>query len=161
MCYFNIPGCFPSWTFSLNTSLTNIQSFEYSRPHTVEGAVSRKSVMSSQADAENTNRRNMPTGSDWSNGTQYPGWDIPRLTKTPWELERHKKNSTWRRSKAPYEFPAHIFKRLPKEVYDCIVAQLEQIHIGHDQASSSCYLNDLYNLSLTSRMWDKTTTAQM
>ncbi|KAF1841952.1 uncharacterized protein K460DRAFT_388761 [Cucurbitaria berberidis CBS 394.84] len=60
-----------------------------------------------------------------------------------------------------YNMPHLDWDRLPREVYDCIVAQLEQIHLDHDRACSSCYLKDLYSLSLTSRMWDKAATAQM
>ncbi|CAO2647905.1 Nn.00g088270.m01.CDS01 [Neocucurbitaria sp. VM-36] len=118
-------------------------------------------IVISQVDAQNIVPRSRPSTSNWADNSPYPEWDIPHLTKTPWELERHKKNSTWRRSKPSYQLPAHIFKILPKEVYDCIVVQLAQIHLGQDQACSSCYLKDLYNLSLTSRMWDKAATAQM
>ncbi|PSN66820.1 hypothetical protein BS50DRAFT_493135, partial [Corynespora cassiicola Philippines] len=55
-----------------------------------------------------------------------------------------------------------IFKNLPREVYDCIVEQLEQLHFAQqNEACSSCYLKDLYNLALTSRAWDQAATAQM
>ncbi|KAF2473485.1 uncharacterized protein BDR25DRAFT_341529 [Lindgomyces ingoldianus] len=89
------------------------------------------------------------------------GFEIPRLTKTPWELERNKKNPVWRRSRPEYLFPAHVFKKLPREVYDCILEQLECLHFGQNQACSSCYLKDLYNLSLTSRAWDRAATLQL
>ncbi|KAF2788635.1 hypothetical protein K505DRAFT_341931 [Melanomma pulvis-pyrius CBS 109.77] len=87
-------------------------------------------------------------------------YDVPHLTQTPWERERYKKNSAWRRSKPAYVFPAHIFKRLPREVYNCIVEQLAQLHFEQDQACP-CYLKDLYNLSLTSRTWDRAVTLQL
>lgn len=87
--------------------------------------------------------------------------DIPHLTKTPWEVERYKRNSAWKRSAPETELPARAFKHLPREVYDCIVAQLEQIHLQKDQACPSCYLKDLYSLALTSRAWDKAATMQM
>jgi hypothetical protein len=86
--------------------------------------------------------------------------EVPRLTQTPWERERYKKKSSWRRSKPEYVFPAGIFKRLPREVYDCITDQLEQLHIEKDQ-SCACYLNDLFNLSLTSRAWDRAATSKL
>ncbi|KAH8732588.1 hypothetical protein GQ44DRAFT_745751 [Phaeosphaeriaceae sp. PMI808] len=54
-----------------------------------------------------------------------------------------------------------MLNRLPKEVYECIVAQLEQLHRHGNQACQSCYLNDLYSLSMVSRAWVKTTTFQM
>lgn len=87
-------------------------------------------------------------------------FEVPRLTQTPWERERYKKNSPWRRSKSEYIFPAEIFKRLPREVYDCVVDQLEQLYIEKDQ-SCPCYLNDLFNLSLTSRAWDRAATFKL
>ncbi|OAL49527.1 hypothetical protein IQ07DRAFT_58808 [Pyrenochaeta sp. DS3sAY3a] len=87
---------------------------------------------------------------------QYPGLEIPHLTQTPWEVERHKRNSTWKRSNPTRHVPANVFRDLPREVYDCILAQIEQLHLkDDDRACSSCYLNDLYSLSLTSRTWDK------
>lgn len=89
-------------------------------------------------------------------------WDIPHLTKTPWEADRHKKRASWRKSvKVEHQFPAQIFKNLPREVYDCILAQLEQIHLGQDQPCPNCYLADLANLSLVNRAWDKATTSPM
>ncbi|KAF2133530.1 hypothetical protein P153DRAFT_282090 [Dothidotthia symphoricarpi CBS 119687] len=59
------------------------------------------------------------------------------------------------------QFPAHTFQNLPREVYDCIIAQLEQIHLGQTQTCRSCYLKDLYGLSLTSRSWSKAATPQL
>lgn len=87
--------------------------------------------------------------------------ETPHLTKTPWELERHKKQSLWRRSKVAYQFPTFYFKNLPKEVYDCLVTQLEQIYLRDERACPSCHLRDLYNLSLVSRAWDKAVGPQM
>lgn len=87
--------------------------------------------------------------------------DVPHLTKTPWEVERYKRNSARRRPGPEKELPARIFKSLPREVYDCIVAQLEEIHLRQDQACPSCYLKDLHSLSLTTRAWDRTATLQM
>jgi hypothetical protein len=85
---------------------------------------------------------------------------IPTLTKTPWELERHRKLPAGRRQKQKV-FPPHIFKTLPKEVYDCIVKQLGNLHFGENKSCPSCYLKDLYNLALTSRAWDRAATAQL
>lgn len=90
-----------------------------------------------------------------------PGCDVPHLTKTPWEVERYKGNSTWRRSGPEVNYPAHVLKKLPKEVYSCIVAQLEQIHLQQDQTCPPCYLRDLHSLSLTSRAWDRAATIEM
>ncbi|ORX99224.1 hypothetical protein BCR34DRAFT_606696 [Clohesyomyces aquaticus] len=90
------------------------------------------------------------------------GFDVPHLIRTPWELERNnKKNSASQRSKPDSVFPAHVFKKLPREVYDCILAQLKQIHFGQNAACPSCYLRDLHNLTLTSRAWDRAATRQM
>jgi hypothetical protein len=97
----------------------------------------------------------------WSNYWKPQVDDVPHLTRTPWEVERYKKNSTWRRSGPDKEFPSHIFKNLPREIYECIVGHLERIHLQHDQACPSCYLRDLCSLSLTSRAWDRAATLQM
>lgn len=58
-------------------------------------------------------------------------------------------------------FPASVFRNLPREVYDCIVEQLEQLYSHEDQRNTACYLRDLSNLSLTSRAWDRAATLQM
>ncbi|KAH6616558.1 hypothetical protein C7974DRAFT_47172 [Boeremia exigua] len=87
-------------------------------------------------------------------------YDIPRLTKTPWEIERHRRNTTWKRAGPDKKLPAFVFKNLPRGVFDCIVAQLEEIHL-QKQPCVSCYLKDLHSLSLTSRAWDRAATLQM
>ncbi|KAF2712292.1 hypothetical protein K504DRAFT_499394 [Pleomassaria siparia CBS 279.74] len=79
-------------------------------------------------------------------------YETPRLTQTPWERERYKKNSTWRRSKVQYPFSAQVSKKFPREVYNYIVDQLAQLHFEVDEACP-CYLRDLHSLSLTSRAW--------
>ncbi|KAF1978625.1 hypothetical protein BU23DRAFT_595770 [Bimuria novae-zelandiae CBS 107.79] len=96
-----------------------------------------------------------------SRGRAYDGYEIPRLTKTPWELERYKRNSLWKRTPNDARLPQHVFKTLPREVYDCILEQLELIHLGQHQPCPSCYLKDLCSLSLTSRAWARSTTLQM
>ena len=97
----------------------------------------------------------------WSNYWKPQVDDVPHLTRTPWEVERYKKNSTWRRSGPDKEFPSHLFRNLPRELYECIVSHLEQIYLQHEQACPSCYLRDLCSLSLTSRAWDRVAIPQM
>ncbi|KAF2111691.1 hypothetical protein BDV96DRAFT_498801 [Lophiotrema nucula] len=101
--------------------------------------------------------------SNWSASPIARAHEIPHLTKTPWELDRNKRNSIWRRTKLEHEnvFPTHFFKKLPREVYDCIVGQLEQLHFESDQSCPSCYLRDMHSLMLTSRAWDRAATLQM
>jgi hypothetical protein len=91
----------------------------------------------------------------------YSELDIPHLTKTPWELERRMKRSSWRRPKVAHHFAAFYFQNLPKEVYDCIVTQLGLIYLSDERACPSCHMRDLHNLSLVSRAWDKATIPQM
>lgn len=97
----------------------------------------------------------------WSNYWKPQDDDVPHLTKTPWEIERYKRNSTWRRSGPEREFPARIFQILPREIYDCVAAQLEALHLQQDRVCLACYLKDLHSLSLTSRAWDRAATLQM
>lgn len=87
---------------------------------------------------------------------------VPRLIKTPWELERHKRQrSAWKRAPNEALLPQHVFQNLPREVYDCILKQLEQLYFAQDQPCPSCYLKDLCSLSLTSRRWERATTLHM
>ena len=94
----------------------------------------------------------------------YDSVEVPRLVRTPWELERYKRNSdrsSWRRSTMEPALSPHIFKRLPREVYDCVIEKLEQLHLDQDASCASCFMKDLYSLSLTSRVWDRAVTLKM
>jgi hypothetical protein len=88
-------------------------------------------------------------------------YEIPRLTKTPWEMERYKRNSIWRRTPNETLFPRRVFEQLPREVYDCVLTQLELIHLSQNQPCPACYMKDLHSLSLTSRAWDRAATLHM
>ncbi|KAL4794189.1 hypothetical protein BDV19DRAFT_199759 [Aspergillus venezuelensis] len=49
-----------------------------------------------------------------------------------------------------------VFKRIPQEVYENILDQLEYLHVGHSQSGcSTCFQRDLHALSLTCRPWEK------
>lgn len=46
--------------------------------------------------------------------------------------------------------------RLPSEVYDCILDQLQLLHTTpYAEGCTTCYMRDLYSLTLTSRVWEK------
>ncbi|KAL5418301.1 hypothetical protein PMIN04_007344 [Paraphaeosphaeria minitans] len=91
----------------------------------------------------------------------YDTSEIPRLTRTPWEVERYKRNSVWKRAPQEAQLPQHVFKNLPREVYDCILEWLELQCLGKNQQCPPCYLRDLCSLSLTSRAWDRAATNQL
>ncbi|KAL1958223.1 hypothetical protein VTO42DRAFT_4731 [Malbranchea cinnamomea] len=57
----------------------------------------------------------------------------------------------------PPEFRPSVFSgRLPAEVYDCILLHLEQLHTApHQEGCTTCYMRDLYSLTLTSRAWER------
>lgn len=92
---------------------------------------------------------------------EYSNWEIPHLTKTPWEVDRYRKSTVYRLSKAQSSHRSQNFKPLPREVYDCILVQLKHIHFSTEHTCPSCYLKDLVSLSLTCRAWDKAATAQL
>ncbi|KAF2665678.1 hypothetical protein BT63DRAFT_428626 [Microthyrium microscopicum] len=92
----------------------------------------------------------------------------PKLVKTPWEADRSKRAfarqwqesgavprpSTGKSSNGLPQLPARIFKRLPIEVYQCIITQLAEMYMRSDGgACLTCYLADLNSLSLTSKSW--------
>ncbi|KAG9379789.1 hypothetical protein A1F94_010145 [Pyrenophora tritici-repentis] len=89
-------------------------------------------------------------------------------TKKSWENERPRRGSIWRKrttstsnSNSSSRSSVKIANSLPREVYDCIVAQLEQIHMDNDQACPSCYLRDLNSLARTNRVWHKAANTAM
>lgn len=137
------------------------------RPCTASQIESRSSISSvpssHYASSATSAKSRRSSATSYSSTISKINYDIPHLTKTPWELDRHKKNSVWRRTRMEHEnpFPPSVFKKLPREVYDCIVEQLEQLHLGEEQSCQSCYLRDLCSLSLTSRAWDRAATLQM
>lgn len=52
--------------------------------------------------------------------------------------------------------PLPMFKRLPPEIYGCILEQLKVLHSSPtSQSCATCYLRDLYSLALVSRAWDR------
>ena len=91
----------------------------------------------------------------------YDTYDIPRLTRTPWEVERYKRTSVWERTPHEPHLSQHVFKNLPREVYDCILQWLELQYLEGRQRCPPCYLRDLCSLSLVSRAWDRAATTQL
>ena len=144
---------------------SNVSS-EAPRPCSIEHNYIKASTssMPSFYHASHTNTKASTQGSSKTKpGAMYlkTTYEIPHLTKTPWELERRRRNSTWRRTRTVVSIPTKAFKNLPREVYDCIIVQLERLHFVGSHSCTSCYLNDLYSLCLTSRAWDRAATLQM
>jgi hypothetical protein len=49
-----------------------------------------------------------------------------------------------------------FFKRVPPKIYDCILNQLQDLHMDPSQFSClTCFQRDLHSLALTSRAWEK------
>lgn len=93
--------------------------------------------------------------------------DIPRLVKTPWEADRSMRaavprSTGTRRPVTSRSLPERIFRELPDAVYECIVAQLQQLYFS-DAAGTciSCYTRDLYNIALTSHTWYRAARRQL
>lgn len=83
---------------------------------------------------------------------------VPRFASTtPWELtNRRKVRSQLPRTQSSLDLPMNIFRKLPREVYECILLQLKRMYLGRGGKScSECYVRDLHSLSLTSRAWDR------
>jgi hypothetical protein len=129
----------------------------------VERKYHTRSTYFSTAAAQNLDVKPASKLSVASRPTELPAssWEVPHLIKTPWELERYRKTSAWKHVKPDHQIPTHLFKTLPREVYDCIVTQLEQIHIRGNPACPSCYIGDFYRLALVSRDFEKAVTKQM
>ncbi|KAL2866740.1 uncharacterized protein BJX67DRAFT_126346 [Aspergillus lucknowensis] len=55
-----------------------------------------------------------------------------------------------------------VFKRVPQEVYESILDQLECLHTGPSQSGcTTCFQRDLHALSLTCRPWEKAVRARL
>ncbi|KAF2500257.1 hypothetical protein BU16DRAFT_241425 [Lophium mytilinum] len=138
--------------------------------HCSTGQLSKRSSVSSVASARPSRDSIYSKGtlttsySSVQSTTHYDFDTIPTITKTPWELDRYKRPSTTQRSK-PTEgtSPAtNSFEKLPREIYDCILQELELLHFQPGKhVCPSCYLRDVSNLALTSRAWDKAARAKL
>ena len=135
-------ACTPAPTARVSTQITT-EAANTNSSHVPTGSLSVSKFVPIRANSIASSKTSVPT---WSGYWKPQDHEVPRLTKTPWEVERYKRKSTWRRSSPETRLPAGMFKKIPREVYDCIVAQLEQIHLQKDQACPSCYLKDLHSL---------------
>ncbi|KAF2813712.1 uncharacterized protein BDZ99DRAFT_553569 [Mytilinidion resinicola] len=96
--------------------------------------------------------------------THYDFDTIPTITKTAWELDRYRRPSVTQRSRSTEETAprTNLFEKLPREIYDCILQELELLHFQPGKhVCPSCYLRDVSNLALTSRAWDKAARAKL
>ena len=109
---------------------------------------------------------------DIASSKRYRFSSAPKLVKTPWEADRSKRafSRQWRESQdepgtlqrtltggagRKQSLSAGVFKELPREVYDCILRQIEALHFAQAEgACLSCYLADVLSLCLTSKAWE-------
>jgi hypothetical protein len=151
---------------SVLVSLTDNHRYEKSRltnTAPVEKNYLIKSIYSSTAATQIVDFRpsNEQTIAYRMNEMPSPIWEVPHLTKTPWELERSRKSAVWKRSKTAPECSTHLFQTFPSELYECIITQLEQLHARRHPACPSCYLGDLHKLSLVNHEFKKAASQQM
>lgn len=82
----------------------------------------------------------------------------PTLVRTQWELERRARRPRSQRfpPKGQRPLSPRVFEQLPREIYDCILDRLEELH--HTTPSTVDVLGlqaDLKALSLTSKRWHR------
>jgi hypothetical protein len=133
---------------SLRESLASLTTVSTSgttlptRPSTAGSFSSRRSSMTS-----------------FNSMSSYDNFEVvPKLIRTPWEADRSKRSysSTRKRPSTAASLPARIFRDLPVEIYDCILAQLEQSYFCESVGTcTACYMKDLSSLALTSRTWER------
>lgn len=82
----------------------------------------------------------------------------PTLVRTPWELERGRPNSQWSRTAGDRtkSCPWRVFAQLPREIYQCIIEHVENVHRdadgGVDVAGRQ---HDLRSLCLVDKQWHR------
>ncbi|KAM0721257.1 hypothetical protein Q7P37_003545 [Cladosporium fusiforme] len=87
---------------------------------------------------------------------RYYSFDtVPTLTKTPWEAERHRRNSHAQYGRRPRQLPAHVFNQLPHEIYSCIVGHLEASYTKGCVIDVRGRQQALRTVCLTSKRWAK------
>ncbi|KAL0265199.1 hypothetical protein SLS55_001164 [Diplodia seriata] len=88
---------------------------------------------------------------------EKPPWEMQAQPERPLSMFAAAPSGSLRfHSKPQNVLQPPIFQKLPREVYACILQQLEVLHFGKGtQSCTTCYLRDLHSLALTSRAWDK------
>lgn len=171
MRHYLLPG--PKWSPRCTDPLdpANPLPGRYDAPRPCTAAqVEHRNSMSSVASSRYTRYSRDSMSSERSSVASYSSISsygsnfvtAPTLVKTPWELERYKRHSIPRRTRPVGLLPPHVFQELPREIYDCILQQLQLLHFDTTpQVCPSCYLRDVRNLGLTSRAWDKAAREQL
>ena len=79
------------------------------------------------------------------------------MTRTPWEVERHKRHPQAQRSRhdRSTHLPAHVFEQLPHEIYSCILGHLEATYANGPTIDVSGRKAALRTICLTSKRWAK------
>ncbi|KAF1983677.1 hypothetical protein K402DRAFT_360674 [Aulographum hederae CBS 113979] len=131
----------------------------------IASTTSKKSSLSRYSSIFGGSRRSSVTSYNSFASQSSAADDVPRLIKTPWEQDRSLRPVSRRPSKLlkpPPVLPARFFQTLPKEIYACIVRQLEILHLASDRKTCpTCYLRDLCSLFLTSRRFNHAATDQL
>jgi len=124
------------------------------RPGRVSLASTRSSTSWSSMDSSPGSRRSS-TSSLMSHDTNSSVYSTPQIALASFAAVRSTLPAQQRISRSTKP-PIPMFKRLPQEIYDCILEQLKVLHSNPLSAScATCYLRDLYSLALTSRAWDR------
>ena len=78
----------------------------------------------------------------------------PTLTRTPWELDRGRPGSRWSRSiDRTSNQPRKIFVQLPREIYQCVLDNLEAVHSVQGTVDVLALRKDLRSLCLVDKKW--------
>lgn len=80
----------------------------------------------------------------------------PTLVNTPWELQRKNLGSRWSKSStASSVLRPEVFLQLPREIYQCIIDHIENVHTERTKVDVSGMQADLHSLCLVSRTWHR------
>ncbi|CAK1360275.1 hypothetical protein CB0940_06347 [Cercospora beticola] len=79
---------------------------------------------------------------------------VPKLTRTPWELERGRPGSRWSRgTDRTSNLPRKAFGELPREILQCILDNLEDVHTQQETVDVLSLRKDLRSLCLVDKKW--------
>ncbi|CAK3816338.1 Hypothetical predicted protein [Lecanosticta acicola] len=93
-----------------------------------------------------TDRR---AGTFQSEAPPLPAW-------TPWELERERPGSRWARiADRTRNSPPRAFVQLPREIYQCIVEHVQDVHTASDGVDVKGLQDDLRSLCLVDKKWHR------
>ena len=103
-------------------------------------------------------RQTWPTSETEVKAGSYTFDTVPTLVRTPWEIDRSRRTLLRRLRTADSQhkpLPRRVFESLPREIYDCILDQLETLHSTRSTRNAVALRADTRALLFVDKRWHR------